>query len=206
MTKDTSNIASQTAAAATISGHLYRASIIAKRMALAAKNSRAMVLRAGAQAAGLKVISDYFDELAGKTIKLSGTINQCAISISQNSVRQWRTNSFLSHVNRTKKRINQNKTSQLNHALNCGEDSLEALNSSMQSQLSQLNEQLIDIRQYMQSSSVVAVTFRLEATQTGDYQPLLEHMANTIDGLSNDIKHHITFSQNQLSQFKFTQH
>lgn len=206
MTKDTFNIASQTAAAATISGHLYRASIIAKRMALAAKNSRAMVLRAGAQAAGLKVISDYFDELAGKTIKLSGSINQCAISISQNSVRQWRTNSFLSHVNRSKQRINQDKTSQLNEALTCGEESLDALNSSMQSQLSQLNEQLIDIRQYMQSSSVVAVTFRLEATQTGDYQPLLEHMANTIDGLSNDIKHHITFSQNQLSQFKFTKH
>ena len=86
-----SHIATQTAAAATISGHLYRASLIARRMALAAKNSRAMVLRAGSKAAGLKVISDYFGELADKTINLSNVINLAAISISQNSVRQWRT-------------------------------------------------------------------------------------------------------------------
>lgn len=206
MTRGTSNIASQTAAAATISGHLFRASLIAKRMALAAKNSRAMVLRAGAQAAGLKVISDYFDELAGKTITLSGTINQCAIIISQNSVRQWRTNSFLSHVNRSKNRMDTSNTTQLNQALNQGKLNLNALNNDMQVQLSTLNEQLLDIRKYMQSSSVVAVTFRLEATQTGEFQPLLEHMASTIDGLSNDIKYHITFSQNQLTQFKISRH
>ncbi|MGR6871580.1 hypothetical protein ACU6U9_04575 [Pseudomonas sp. HK3] len=206
MTRDTSNIASQTAAAATISGHLYRASIIAKRMALAAKNSRAMVLRAGAQAAGLKVISDYFDELAGKTINLSSTINQCAITISQNSVRQWRTNSFLSYVNHTKSKMDQDRTSQLNKAVEESESSLDRLSKDMQLQLSQLSGQLIDIRQYMQSSSVVAVTFRLEATQTGEFQPLLEHMAHTIDGLSNDIKHHITSSQNQLTQFKIKKH
>ena len=76
MLDDSSHIASQTAAAATISGHLYRASVIAKRMALAAKNSRAMVLRAGARAAGLKVISDYFDELATRpSISLTLSIN-----------------------------------------------------------------------------------------------------------------------------------
>jgi hypothetical protein len=39
-----------------------------------------MVLRAGSKAAGLKVISDYFDELADKTINLSYIINQSAIA------------------------------------------------------------------------------------------------------------------------------
>lgn len=200
--EDSSHIASQTAAAATISGHLYRASVIAKRMALAAKNSRAMVLRAGARAAGLKVISDYFDELADKTINLSNIINQCAISISQNSVRQWRTQSFLMRMEQCRQKIGNKKVVQLSSAMSDGEASLLKLSSNLQSQLSSLNDQLADIRQYMQSSSVVAVTFRLEATQTGEFQPLLEHMANTIDGLSNDIKQHITFSQNQLAQFK----
>jgi len=203
MLADATHIASQTAAAATISGHLFRASVIAKRMALAAKNSRAMVLRAGARAAGLKVISDYFDELADKTISLSNIINQCAISISQNSVRQWRTHTFLTHVERCRTKIESElKTQQLAFATSEGEVSMDELTSNMHHQLSSLNDQLADIRQYMQSSSVVAVTFRLEATQTGEFQPLLEHMANTIDGLSNDIKHHITFSQNQLAQFR----
>jgi hypothetical protein len=200
--EDSSHIAAQTAAAATISGHLYRASTIAKRMALAAKNSRAMVLRAGSKAAGLKVISDYFDELADKTIKLSHIINQSAISISQNSVRQWRTQSFLHRLSKSNNRIDDNKTHQLEPAMQIGEKNLHELAEILQGELSSLNDQLLDIRQYMQSSNVVAVTFRLEATQTGEFQPLLESMANSIDGLSNEIKNHITFSQNQLAQFK----
>ncbi|GAA6134353.1 hypothetical protein NBRC116188_11420 [Oceaniserpentilla sp. 4NH20-0058] len=205
MLADATHIASQTAAAATISGHLYRASVIAKRMALAAKNSRAMVLRAGARAAGLKVISDYFDELANKTINLSNIINLCAISISQNSVKQWRTHSFLSRIEKCSSRIEQaHKAKQLEFASHEGEANMEQLSLNLHQQLASLNDQLADIRQYMQSSSVVAVTFRLEATQTGEFQPLLEHMANTIDGLSNDIKQHITFSQNQLAQFKMS--
>ena len=202
MFEDSSHIAAQTAAAATISGHLYRASMIAKRMALAAKNSRAMVLRAGSKAAGLKVISDYFDELADKTINLSHIINHSAISISQNSVRQWRTQSFLHNLSKSKKRVDESKSGQFKPALEIGEHHLMELANKLQKELTSLNDQLLDIRQYMQSSNVVAVTFRLEATQTGEFQPLLESMANSIDGLSNEIKTHITFSQNQLAQFK----
>jgi hypothetical protein len=83
-----------------------------------------------------------------------------------------------------------------------GKKGLADLVSVLQSQLSSLNDQLLDIRQYMQSSNVVAVTFRLEATQTGEFQPILESMANSIDGLSNDIRNHITYSQNQLDKLK----
>jgi hypothetical protein len=196
--ENSSHIAAQTAAAATISGHLYRASLIAKRMALAAKNSRAMVLRAGTKAAGLKVISDYFDELADKTISLSHIINQSAISISQNSVRQWRTQTFLNNLAKSAMRLEEHRTQQLQPAVGIGNKGLADLVSVLQSQLSSLNDQLLDIRQYMQSSNVVAVTFRLEATQTGEFQPILESMAHSIDGFSNDIKNHITYSQNQL--------
>ncbi len=201
MSDDASNIASQTAAVATISGHLFRASIIAKRMALAAKNSRAMVLRAGARAAGLKVISDYFDELADKTIRLSDVINQYAIAISQNSVRQWRTHVFLTKLHHTNERVSAQVKGQLTPALDQGATHMSSLNQNMSHQLASLNQQLLDIRQYMQSSSVVAVTFRLEATKTGEFQPMLEHMADTIDGLTNNIKEHILFSQNQLAKF-----
>jgi hypothetical protein len=196
--ENSSHIAAQTAAAATISGHLYRASLIAKRMALAAKNSRAMVLRAGTKAAGLKVISDYFDELADKTISLSHIINQSAISISQNSVRQWRTQTFLNNLAKSAMRLEEHRTQQLQPAVGIGNKGLADLVSVLQSQLSSLNDQLLDISQYMQSSNVVAVTFRLEATQTGEFQPILESMAHSIDGFSNDIKNHITYSQNQL--------
>jgi len=197
-----SQIAAQTAASATISGHLFRASLIAKRMALAAKNSRAMVLRAGTKAAGLKVISDYFDELAGKTIRLSNTINQCAISISRTSVRQWRTQTFLDRLANSQSRLAPDKSQQLNAAMENRHLFLTDQLHSLRSQLAELKEQLADIHQYMQSSNVVAVTFRLEATQTGEFQPMLENMASTIGKQSNDIKAHITTSQIKLSHFQ----
>ena len=200
MSTEADNIAEQTAAVATISGHLFRASLIAKRMALAAKNSRAMVLRAGEKAAGLKVISDYFGELANKTITLSDVINQYAIS--QNSVRQWRTNAFLHRLIQTQTKMEATNINQLSFAFSEGQAQLDHLTQKMHKQLLSLNEQLMDIRQYMQSSSVVAVTFRLEATKTGEFQPMLEHMANTIEQLTNEIKEHIAFSQNQLAKFK----
>lgn len=202
MSTEADNIAEQTAAVATISGHLFRASLIAKRMALAAKNSRAMVLRAGEKAAGLKVISDYFGELANKTITLSDVINQYAIAISQNSVRQWRTNAFLHRLIQTQTKMEATNINQLSFAFSEGQAQLDHLTQKMHKQLLSLNEQLMDIRQYMQSSSVVAVTFRLEATKTGEFQPMLEHMANTIEQLTNEIKERITFSQNQLAKFK----
>lgn len=199
-------IAQQTAAAATISGHLFRASITARQMALAAKNSRAMVLRAGSKAAGLKVISDYFDDLADKTITLSSTINHYAVAISQNSVRQWRTITFIDKVrkgqNYLKRAENtQNSIGQLEPAIDKASVYRLELANKLHSQLKNLKDQLENIHHYMQSSNVVAVTFRLEATQTGEFQPLLEHMAATIDGLTNDIKSHISTSQNQLNVF-----
>ena len=202
MRKNSTNIATQTAAAATISGHLFRASLIAKHLALAAKNSRAMVLRAGEKAAGLKVISDYFDELADKTINLSATINEKAISISRTSVRQWRTQTFLDRMDNSQTRLAANKAQQLNPSIEDGQHYLTKLINALRSELGELNDLLADIRQYMQSSNVVAVTFKLEATQTGEFQPLLEDMAKKIDNHSNDIKYHITTSQNQLAQFQ----
>ncbi len=202
MRKVSSDIAIQTAAAATISGHLFRASLIAKHLALAAKNSRALVLRAGEKAAGLKVISDYFDELAGKTINLSITINKKAISISRSSVRQWRTQTFLDRMDNSQARLSGGKARQLDLSIEGGQHYLTSLISALHSELRELNDLLADIRQYMQSSNVVAVTFKLEATQTGEFQSLLEDMAKKIDNHSNDIKYHITSSQNQLAQFQ----
>lgn len=200
--RHSSHIATQTAAAATISGHLFRASVIARQMALAAKNSRAMVLRAGSKAAGLKVISDFFDELADKTIGLSKAINQCAIGISQNSVRQWRVQTFIDRLGRTVPQVSTGKQKKLRVTMDDANHTMTELQGTLLHQLRTLRDQLDSIHHFMQASNVVAVTFRLEATQTGEFQPLLLHMAENIDGLSNRIKFHINTSQSQLAQFR----
>lgn len=65
-----------------VAGELYRASGIARQLSLAAKNSQAVVHRAGSKVAGLKVISEYFADLATKTIRLAEEINSISLDIS----------------------------------------------------------------------------------------------------------------------------
>ena len=68
-----------TIAAATVAAELFHAEVIAKQLTISAKNAAAIVLRAGSQAAGLSVISSYYDELASKTITLARSINITAV-------------------------------------------------------------------------------------------------------------------------------
>ena len=79
MTKEYSPIKSAIASSQ-VAGELYRASRIARQLSLAAKNSQAIVHRAGSRVAGLKVISEYFADLALKTIKLAEEINTISLS------------------------------------------------------------------------------------------------------------------------------
>ena len=81
-----------------VAGELYRASMIARQLSLAAKNSQAIVHRAGSRVAGLKVISEYFADLALKTIKLAEAINTISLDISHMAVERWRQNTLVDHL------------------------------------------------------------------------------------------------------------
>ena len=182
---------------ATVAGELYRAGNIAQQLSLAAKNSRAVVLRAGSKAAGLKVISDYFAELAGTAIALSGKVNDVALKISQMSVERW-------HRENLTYNLAQSQKLQYHESLEANiqqvAQQMEEINGRFRKSIGKLKDQLDDIHNQMQASSVVAVTFRLEATQTGEFQPILEDMANNIEGYSNQIKQHVQCSQLQIAR------
>lgn len=182
---------------ASISGELYRAGIIAKQLSLAAKNSRVLVLRAGSGAAGLKVISDYFAELAAKAIYLSERINQTALEISSMSLTRWHKQTLLEKIESVAPQsssLNQTKA-QVSHYLN-------QLLSRFHHAMYTLDEQLDEIHTHMQASDVVAVTFRLEAAQTGEHRALLESMADNINQHSEKIQRLICNSKTYLSQLK----
>lgn len=203
MTNQSNVPVSATIAAANVSGQLYRAGEIAKNLSLAAKNSRAMVMRAGSRAAGLQVISDFFAELASNTIQLSGEINQCAISISNNSVTQWRTHTLTHHLNQAGiKDENPELKELVNTKVTQSEDRLEHLIAQFSSNIKQLDSYLERIEEQIRASSVIAVNFRLEATQTGEFQPMLNHMADNIDFLSNKIKEHVSASQHYMKELR----
>ncbi len=192
-----------TIAAANVSGQLYRAGEIAKNLSLAAKNSRAMVMRAGSRAAGLQVISDFFAELASKTILLSQEINLCAIDISNNSVAQWRTHTLIHHLNTSDQKSEQTELHELvNSKLKLSSQHLDKLETQFRSSIKLLESYLEQIEEQIRASNVIAVNFRLEATQTGEFQPMLNHMADNIDQLSREIKEHISESISYMKDLR----
>jgi DNA polymerase III delta prime subunit len=76
----------------------------------------------------------------------------------------------------------------------------EDINNRFNVEIRSLESQLEEIKQYMQASRVVAVSFRLEATQTDEYQGILEDMANNIDVFSEKIKQHVLDAKSYIDR------
>ncbi len=184
--------------AATVATELHRASLIARKLSLTAKNARVVVLRAGSQAASLKVISDFFDDLASKTIGMASTINITALDISRLAVMSWRSDQFYRRLSTTLS-LNANAAHDpILHNLLHGERRDRVLQDRYRKGLQQLSSELDDIQQFMRAANVISVTSRLEATQTGSFQATLVSMANTIQKQSDAIKSHVVRSQRMI--------
>jgi hypothetical protein len=171
-----------------VAGELYRASGIARQLSLAAKNSQAVVHRAGSKVAGLKVISEYFADLATKTIRLAEEINSISLDISHMAVERWRQNTLVGHLFDSQEKTRNDKVEDI---IAETKNRQMDINNQFNVEIRRLESQLGEILQYMQASRVVAVSFRLEATQTDEYQGILEDMANNIDVFSEKIKQHV---------------
>ena len=180
-----------------VAGELYRASRIARQLSLAAKNSQAVVHRAGSKVAGLKVISEYFADLALKTIKLAEEINQISLDISHMAVERWRQNTLVDHLLDSQEKNHNDKIDVIIH--DTQQRQLE-INHRFNIEIRSLESQLEEIQQYMQASRVVAVSFRLEATQTDEYQGILKDMAKNIDTFSEKIKQHVLAAKSYIDR------
>ncbi len=201
MKASTLNLAESSTLSAAIAGELFWASKVAQQLSLVSKNSRALVLRAGDRAAGLKVISDYFGEVAARTIQLSGEINRASVSISSNSVKQWKLNNLLRHLDRAGGLLEGNiRGASLRRASDMAGDNIHQLRDAFSRDLAKLERELDEIASHLRASSVVSTTFRLEATHTGMFQRLLVDMASNIEALSRDIAERVKRSQRMLRQ------
>jgi hypothetical protein len=199
-----SESAEVTLASARVAGEVYQVGIIARKLSLAAKNAMAMVMRAGSTASGLRVVSDFFSELANDAITSAAEIHQAAVIISHNSVSQWRMNSFTNSMSHA---LELNPESDALQVLNEKaqqrvEDKRALLQSDFRKEWSHLINYLDDIDQQIKASGVIAVNFRLEALETGQQTQLLNHMAKDIDNLSSQIKEHVQRSLKLLRDLR----
>lgn len=191
--------ASASVCAAAVAAELDRASQVARQLSLTAKNARVVVMRAGNRAASLKVISDFFDDLASKTIALAKNINVVAIDISRLAVSGWRDSMLISQLHRSAELANQwGVDVSLNTYTAQLEMKHEELVSVFHKKLNKLASELSEIQRLMRAANVISVTSRLEATQTGEFEGILVEMANTIQSQSDQIKLHVSRSQQIL--------
>ena len=191
-----------TIAAATVAAELFHAEVIAKQLTISAKNAAAIVLRAGSQAAGLSVISSYYDELASKTITLARSINITAVQLSMVSVTEWRTSAVVTQVERARDMMDDPDAMRTVAQLGVKvEAELEHLSEGFQKLLKELYEQLDEVQRNMRAIDVIAVTSRLEAQQTGEFKEGLMQMANSIQGQASEIKNHVAKSVSLLNTY-----
>lgn len=189
-----------TIAAARVAAELHYAELTARQLTISAKNAAAIVLRAGSRAAGLSVISSFYDELAGKTIKLARAINTTAVQLSVITVAEWRTNTALLRIRQAQAKASSPECKARIAPLETRiGDQLVSMESRFQSLLGALNSDLQEIQKHMRAIDVVAVTSRLEAHRTGEFKEGLLQMANTIQQQTSDIKSHITRSMTLLN-------
>lgn len=191
--------ASASVCAASVAAELDRASNVAKQLSLTAKNARVVVMRAGNRAASLKVISDFFDDLASKTIALAKSINVVAIDISCMAVEGWRGSLLVAQLRRSVKLAAEWG---INVSLASTADAMDAkheeLVASFEKKMNKLANELDEIQRLMRAANVISVTSRLEATQTGEFEVILVEMANTIQSQADQIKLHVARSQKLL--------
>jgi hypothetical protein len=180
-----------------VAGELYRASGIARQLSLAAKNSQAVVHRAGSKVAGLKVISEYFADLALKTIKLAEEINTISLDISHMAVERWRQNTLVGHLYESQAKTENDTVAVI---ISSTKKRQLDINNQFNTEIRRLENQLSEIQQHMQASRVVAVSFRLESTQSDEYQGILEDMASNIDVFSEQIKQHVLDAKSHIDR------
>ncbi|MEH6447801.1 MAG: hypothetical protein V7765_03985 [Oleispira sp.] len=180
-----------------VAGELYRASGIARQLSLAAKNSQAVVHRAGSKVAGLKVISEYFADLALKTIKLAEEINTISLDISHMAVERWRQNTLVGHLYESQAKTENDTVAMI---ISSTKKRQLDINNQFNTEIRRLENQLSEIQQHMQASRVVAVSFRLESTQSDEYQGILEDMASNIDVFSEQIKQHVLDAKSHIDR------
>lgn len=192
----------ETVIAANIAGRLNQAQKDANRLSLAAKNLSVIAHHIGGQAAGLRTLSEFYDEFALRSIRLSEQINRLSAEISRSSVKAWRQHQLelclefaLAHTQEYK-----DHTHLVSQCLARSTEQSAMLRQRSSTFRRQLRQALEDLAGYMQTIKVIAVNSRIEAAQLTAYQAQLKDLSASIDNNTNAIMSHLDFCQRELGE------
>lgn len=194
-----SAMAIHTVAAVNISARLFLAQKSAAKLSLTAKNLSVIAARIGVDAAGLKVLSGFYDQFAQNAIKVAGDINRLAQRIARNTMVRWRCHLFSQKV-AVVLANNSNEQGLLNKSFQQAIAREQQLQQGNLSQCRQLERLLAELLDYMMTMQVIAVNARIEACSLSGYQLQLTQLAEAIERNSSGLLADITHCQFRLKE------
>jgi len=184
-----------------VAARLHDAEMVARQLSLTALNASFIVFRAGTRAAGLKVIADFFAEMASVTIRQSAVVNEIALQVSRISVSQWRLTEFSRRLEMVRDQYAQSGEARCtDRSHREAQERMRRLNSDCAEKMQSLDTELEEIWREMRAADVIVVSSRIEASKTGEYQASIVSMADSIKHLSDEIKAIVSESRELLGR------
>lgn len=186
---------------AQISAHLHVATKVAKKISLTAKNARAVTVRAGAQAAGFRAITDFIEELAASTIKTAEQIDVIAVGISRMASDNARNQQALDSLNKVEvKAKGAAHLMSIEHARSTADDQRQEYRDKFHQQFQRLASMLDDSAKQVRSANTISSTSKIEASQLGTFQKEFRAIANDIEAAAQEIQRQLKDAESLLRQ------
>lgn len=196
------SLAAQTAAAANISAQLNQSRQQAGLLSLSAKNLSVIAVRIGQEAAGLKVLSLFYDEFAQRAIKVSNEINQLAADIALNSVKRWRSEMFRLKMEQVLRHPPAFSGELLNHKMQLVAATSAHLKQNTDGACQALESHLEELLTFMQSMQVIAINARVEAGNLPLHKAQLDDLSAKIDITTQKILENVHACQHRMKEIK----
>lgn len=173
----------------------------AKNLSLTSKNARVVAIRAGQSALGFKSITNFINEFSSRTITITGNINTQANNLFSLALMQLRAAQFSKKIAQAQK-LSDSKNPSLKRLTQVANENLSRSVSKLLLELQSLNAQFEEIAQQMRAAEYIAVTSRVEASQSGDYCASLESVSDYISSAALRIKQATTTNMKTLVELQ----
>lgn len=188
----------ETVISATIAARLNLARRDAGRLSLAAKNLSVIANRIGIEAASLRTLSEFYDEFAQRSIRLSDQINQLSTGIAHLAVKAWRQYNLQRCLEKVLQANTEQRFLQARHAE--GEQRFSETREQSLRFRNQLQQSLDDLNRFLQTIKVIAVNSRIEAASLTAYKAQLSDLSKSIETNTQAMMSHVEFCQRQLRE------
>ena len=187
--------------AAVVAAELYRATQVARQIALTASNARSLAMRAGQGAAGFRPITDFIDELASITVRASDEINSQAIAISRIASDTARAESALERFDTTfSKAADAPYRASLDAPYRRTQSHRDSLRASFREQVASLKKHLEELAGELRTATVLAAMSRIEASQAGtQFEQPLNVVAQNVSEAAVEIQRRVKYSQQMFN-------